>query len=64
MKNTHLISIGSQEDLTTVCHQIFMKIQELVSDFFRTWTFTFVILKIEKHIDLKVQKIKKEEEYE
>lgn len=24
----------------------------MVTNFFRTWTFTFVILKIEKHIDL------------
>lgn len=59
----HIRRAVHQEDLTTMCHQIFMKIQELVSDFFRTWTFAFVILEIEEHIDLKVWN-KKEEEQE
>lgn len=50
----HLTRAVSHEDLTTVCHQIFVKIQELVSNFLWTRTLAFVILKIEKHIDLKV----------
>jgi hypothetical protein len=29
-----------------------MELQQLVTNFFRTWTLTFVILKIEKHINL------------
>lgn len=54
----------SQEDLTTMCHQFFVKIQELVSDFFWTWTFAFVILKIEEHIDLNICNEEKEGEGE
>ena len=40
--------------LTTMCHEISVKIQELVPDFRRTRTLVFVILKVEKRVDLKV----------
>lgn len=47
-------------EFTTVSHQILMEIQQLVSDFFRTRTLTFVILKIEKHVNLEEENSKRE----
>lgn len=66
---THILTLHQDmyiravgQDLTAMRHQIFVKIQELVPDFFRTWTFAFVVLEIEKHIDLKVWNNEKKEE--
>lgn len=46
-------------EFTTVSHQVFMEIQKLVSDFFRAGAFTFIILKIEKHVNLEEKDNKK-----